>query len=190
MVKRFSGWLGRVSRGWVVLGALGVFVLFTALVLPGQSRSAAAESGGAGSPDTSLFYTPADLYRLAEVYGPEGREAYIRARFTFDIAWPLVYMLFLATAISWLYARALAPGSPWQRANLVPVLGALFDFLENLSTSVVMWRYPAHTPVVDLLAPCFTVVKWALVGGSFVLLLVGIAAIAWRWCRRRRSGHG
>jgi hypothetical protein len=29
-------------------------------------------------------------------------------------------------------------------------LGALFDVLENLSTSLVMLRYPAQTAVLDL----------------------------------------
>jgi hypothetical protein len=176
----------KVSTGWVTLAALLVFLLFTALVLPGQSEQADAESGGAGSPDTSLFYSPSDLYGLAEAYGPQGRRAYIRARFTFDLAWPVVYTIFLATAISWLYGRALPSGSRWQRANLAPVLGALFDYLENVSTSAVMWRYPEPTPVIDVLAPLFTLVKWAFVGGSFVLLVVGLAVALWRRARRKR----
>ena len=72
--------------------------------------------------------------------------------------------------------RAFHPASRWQIANLAPVSGALFDYLENVSTSLVMWRFPDHTPVVDVLAPAFTVVKWILVNGSFVLLLGGGAA--------------
>jgi hypothetical protein len=65
------------------------------------------------------------------------------------------------------------------------VLGALFDYLENLSTSLVMLRYPDHTAVVDALAPIFTLVKWIFVGGSFALLFIGLAVGAWRWIRNR-----
>jgi hypothetical protein len=133
----------------------------------------------------SLTYTPSDLYQMAEQYGEQGRAAYIRARFTFDLVWPLVYTLFLTTALSWLFARGFAADSRWQRANLAPLLGALFDYLENLSTSLVMWRYPAQTAVVDLLAPAFTLLKWVFVGGSFALVLIGLAAALWRWLRRR-----
>jgi len=61
-------------------------------------------------------------------------------------------------------------------ANLVPILGMIFDYLENSSTSLVMLRYPARTPLVDFLAPLFTAIKWVFVGGSFVLLLIGMAA--------------
>jgi hypothetical protein len=95
-----------------------------------------------------------------------------------------VYTFFLTTAISWLYARAFSTGSRWQRANLAPVLGMLFDYLENLSTSLVMLRYPHQTPVVDWLAPLFTSLKWILILGSFVLLLVGLMVAVWGWMNR------
>ena len=182
MGQRISDGLHRVSTGWVALAAMVIFLLFTALVLPRQSEAGA---GDVGSPDTSFTYSRDELYRMAEAYGAQGRAAYVRARLTFDVIWPIVYTLFLSTAISWLYGRAFQPGSPWRRANLAPVLGALFDYLENLSTSVVMVRFPDRTPVVDTLAPIFTLVKWIFVGGSFVLLFIGLVANAWRWIRTR-----
>ena len=188
MVKRISDWLSRVSTGWVALAALIIFLLFTTLVLPQQAVKSEQETGSAISPDTSFFYAPADLYRIAESYGEEGRQAYIRARFTFDLAWPLVYTLFLATAISWVFGKAFAPDSPWQQANLAPLVGALFDYLENLSTSLVMLRFPDQRPVVDALAPVFTACKWLLLGASFLLLLGGVVFAAWRWFREGTLG--
>jgi hypothetical protein len=98
-----------------------------------------------------------------------------------------VYTTFLGTAISWVYARAFTPNSRWQQANLAPVLGAVFDYLENLSTSLVMLRYPGQTAVVDMLAPLFTLVKWVFVSGSFMLLFAGVAVGAWQWRKRRRE---
>jgi hypothetical protein len=185
MWRRLSEWLRQVSSGWVALSALAVFVLFMVLVLPNQAARGESETGDVGSPDTSFYYTPQDLYRIAEAYGPEGRRAYVRARFTFDLIWPLVYAAFLSIGVSWVYGQAFSSESLWQRVNLIPVLGMLFDYLENLSTSLVMLRYPARTPIVDLLAPAFTLVKWALVGGSFLLLLVGAVVSVWRWRQER-----
>lgn len=183
--RRISLWLRRVSTGWVALAALVLFALFIGLVLPSQAEEAAAVSEEAGSPDSSLWYTPTELYAMAEAYGPDGRAAYVRARFTFDLAWPLVYGFFLTTAIGWTYRRAFAPDSPWQYAILAPVLGVLLDYLENVSAAAVMLRYPARTPVVAQLAPVFTLVKWTLVGGSFVLLALGVVTAVWRWVRVR-----
>jgi hypothetical protein len=155
-------------------------------VLPGQSTRAETYSEGVGSPDTSLLYSRDDLYDTAEAYGEEGRAAYVRSRFTFDVIWPLVYTLFLTTAVSWVFGRAFAPHSRWILANLVPLLGALLDYLENVSTSVVMLRYPDQTAVLDTLAPAFTLAKWVFLTGSFALLLVGTVVGIWRWVRRRR----
>ena len=186
MCLRFSDWLYRVTGGWVALLALAVSLLFFALVLPNQATIAGVATGDGGTPDLSLCYSADDLYRMAESFGERGRAAYVRARFTFDLIWPLVYALFLTTAITWLYGLSLARDSRWRRANLAPVIGALLDYLENISTSVVMLRYPDRTPVIDTLASVFTLVKWILVGGSFVLLLAGVA-IAVRQRFRKRS---
>jgi len=185
MCKRISDWLYQVSNGWVALSALAIFLLFSTLVLPGQAARAETDTGNAGSPDMSFYYSADDLYRMAEAYGKQGREAYVRTRFTFDLIWPLVYTMFLSTAISWVYIKAFTRDSRWQRANLAPVLGALFDYLENLSTSLVILRYPDQTAVVDILAPVFTSVKWVFVNGSFVLLFTGIVVGVWRWHKKR-----
>jgi hypothetical protein len=188
MCKRISDGLRHASRGWVALLALAIFLAFSVLVLPRQAAQAEQHSGDAGSPDTSFIYSPADLYRMAETYGEQGRQAYVRARFTFDLVWPLVYAFFLTTAISWVYGKAFAANSRWHLANLASPIGALFDYLENVSTSVVMLRYPAHTGLIDVLAPVFTLLKWLFLVSGFVLLFVGIAAAAWRWSKDRGIG--
>jgi tetrahydromethanopterin S-methyltransferase subunit B len=172
--NRLSDWIHGIANGRVAISALIAFLLFTALVLPGQASSVAANTQDAASPDTSFYYTAVDLYQMASEYGEEGREAYIQARFTFDLIWPLVYAVFLSTSISWTYRRAFALESLWQRANVVPVLAALFDYLENISTSLVMFRYPIATPVLDSSAGIITMVKWVFVVGSFALLLIGM----------------
>jgi hypothetical protein len=185
MWKQLSDFLYKITNGWVALLALLVFLLFAGLVLPGQAASAETYSGNAGSPDLSFYYSAQDLYHMAEVYGEHGRGAYVRARFTFDLIWPLVYTFFLCTAISWVYARAFTTHSLWRDANLVPVLAMLVDYLENLSTSLVMLRYPHPTIVVGSLAPLFTMLKWVLVIGSVGLLFAGAAIAVWQWVRKR-----
>lgn len=182
MLGRISKYIYSISTGWVTLIGLVIFVLFMIFVLPQQAQKAEAHSGGI-SPDTSYIYSADDLYQMAERYGAEGRAAYIYARFTFDLVFPLAYLFFLATTISWLLARGLPEHSTWRLLNLFPLAGAFFDYLENISASLVMGRYPDSTPVIDSLAPIFTLVKWFFVNGSFVILLAGIILALWK--RRR-----
>ena len=173
----FSRWLERHSKGWVTILAVVIFFVFTPLVLPGQAARFREVAGDGPSPDQSFLYTAADLYDMAETFGPEGRAEYVRARWTFDVIWPIVYTFALVTAISWFSKRAFPDGSKARLLNLVPALGLLFDYLENICASIVMARYPAETPVVDLLTTIFTPIKWVFVVGSFVVLVA--VAVAW-----------
>jgi hypothetical protein len=189
-VRRLSEWFDRVSSGWLALAATVVFVLFVSFVLPAQSQVQSSRGAeGIRSPDLSLVYSPATLYKTAEAYGPDGRTAYVRARGTFDVLWPLVYTVFLAVVLSWV-ARRLSGTKSWRRANLVPIAAGAFDLLENVCTSIVMLRYPARTPVVDLLAPVFTVLKWSFLTVAFVLALVGVVIVAWQAIATRPGTQG
>jgi hypothetical protein len=69
VATRLSDWLCRASTGWVALSALLIFLLFSVLVLPQQAAKSVKETGTSESPDTSFFYSPGDLYRLAGSYG-------------------------------------------------------------------------------------------------------------------------
>jgi hypothetical protein len=172
MIAKLSHWLLKISTGPLALACLVLVLVFSALVLPDQMAKAEVYSSDVGSPDMSLYYTAADLYRMAEAYGPTGRAAYIRARFTFDLVFPLVYTAFLVTAISWLVKRANLAWGRWGRLNLLPVAGMLFDFLENISAATVMSTYPQTTAVLDHLAGVFTLIKWVFIAGSFIAAVV------------------
>jgi len=186
MAQRISDWLYRVSTGWVTVLALLLFLIFTALVLPAQSNDASEFSAGTGSPDLELFYTPQQIYSWAEIYGEQGRSDYIYARFTFDLVWPLVYTFFFASATSWCFHRIIPLTSKLRLANITPLVAILLDYLENSSTSIIMWRYPSRSPVLDWLAPIFTFSKWVFVIGSFGLLLLGAVVVIVQLVQKRK----
>ena len=180
-MSRISNWLLKISRGWLVIATLLVMAVFMAFVLPAQSKAADRISGDAGSPDLAFSYQPEEIYRMAEAYRPQGRQAYIQARWTFDVIFPAVYVAFLAAGISW--SSQQLPNWPefWKRGNLVPVLGGIFDLLENTGASVAMALYPARHPFWPLLASMATPIKWILVSASFGILFItaGGALLAW-----------
>ncbi len=188
-MNKISTALHKFSTGWITLAAVLIFLVFAATILPHQAQLAAEASGGAPSPDTSFTYSVDKLYDMAQVYGPSGRQAYIHARWTFDLVFPIVYTALLVTTLSRLSRRHFPAKSRWQSANLLPLVAMVFDYLENSATSLVMARYPTKTPVVDFLAPVFTLVKWIFVYASFGLLLAWVLWMAWDWVKnlRRRT---
>jgi hypothetical protein len=184
-LRKISDSFYKISTGLVTLGCIVIFFAFSGLILPDQAAKAEIYTKDFGSPDTSFFYQSEDLYRFAEAYGAEGRTAYIRARFSFDVIWPMVYLAFLTTSISWLLRKTNLHRGNWGLINLVPLAGALLDFLENSSAAIVMARYPKTTIIIDRLAGVFTFSKWIFIVGSFVILVVSIILTVFR--RRKRS---
>ncbi len=185
LLDRVAGWLAERVRWWMAVAGLALFVLFIAVVLPAQAAAGSFYTSLHPAPDTERWYAPEDLYTAAAAWGEAGRAAYVRARITFDVVWPLAYGTFLLTALTWAWARATAPGSRWRRIALLPVLVVLLDYAENVCTATVVARYPARTPVLDVLAPVFTAAKWLTLSGCFALMIVGLVAALVVAIRRR-----
>ncbi|MGB2955434.1 MAG: hypothetical protein WBB64_05620 [Anaerolineales bacterium] len=186
MLTHLSNWVQQKSSGWMVMGSLVIMLLFTILVLPAQAKISLENTGGSEIPDTSLLYTPAEIYQMAEIFGPDGRQAYIYARWTFDLVFPLVYVGFLITGISWFLKQLSPTKKVWQFANLFPITAGLFDYLENSAASLVMYLYPAQWTGIALLAAIFSGLKWGLILLSFLGYFCFGAAAFFRWLKRKQ----
>lgn len=171
-MKKLSNFFYKLSTGWLVIAILVVFVLFMIFVMPVFSEKAAQYSNGMASPDTSLFYSGEDLYRMAQGYGQAGRESFVDIRWTLDLLFPVVYTAFFLITTSWLLRRVVPSSSNLRMLNLFPLAAFVFDLLENSAASLVMIRFPATAPFAQVLAPVFTPIKWIAVIGAFVLLIV------------------
>lgn len=186
VLNKVSNWFyQRVNWKWVA-AAVVVFACFIVLILPWQAAKSEEATGGGQSPDSSFLYTADDLYQMAEQYGEAGRSAYIYARFTFDLIWPLAYLLLLVVLLSVLY-RVLPVKSRWRWVNLIPVLGWAMDMLENIGASLIMYRYPERTTVLAELTPVFTLLKWCLIYASFAALVPGVLITVLCYIRRRKK---
>ena len=171
-MKKVSDFLYRFSTGWVALPALLIFFTFSLLTLPGENQRTEMYGQGVGSPDTSLINSGERLLTIAETYGEEGRAAYIRARWTFDLAFPILYTVFYLTSISFILKRIVRKESKLRILNLLPLLGMVFDLAENSATTSIMSAYPGLNPAGLLLAQVFTPLKWLFVGLSMILLVL------------------
>jgi hypothetical protein len=182
-MTRLSQWFYKVSTIWVALACFLIFIVFSSFTLPSQSRAAELYSAGTGSPDTTFIYSGKALYHMAEVYGVDGRHAFLTARWTFDLAFPIVYTVFYLSTISWSWNKLLGSGSKWRLINILPLFAIIFDYLENTTTSLVMVVFPRHNLLAENLAPIFTPVKWFFVVSCMLLVIVGIV---WRVLRKSR----
>lgn len=176
MLNKLSSECYRVLNLKVLITATVLFILFIFLALPQVAEHSRTILGSDRSPDMSFIYSVEDIYSMAEAYGTEGRMYYIKLRYTFDLVWPMVYLLFLVAYLTIAF-RPLDISMSWKMLNLLPFGAVVFDFMENIAVSIVMYRYPLRSPGIAELASIFTFLKWSLIGASFCALVVGMGIL-------------
>ncbi len=173
MFDRLSNTLKKYANGWLVLLFFAGEVFFNTIILPNQQAKIEAASGGTGPIDLKLFYTPDQVYSMAASYGEEGRASYRAFELTGDIIYPIVYTLFFALFLTWLFQRGFPSDSKMQKLNVVPFGGWLFDLLENLGIVAMLSVYPSTPAALAWLAAIFTFIKWLFAGATLILILIG-----------------
>lgn len=174
MLPRISETLRKYAMGWLVLLLFAVEMFFNAVILPNQQAKIEAASGGTGPIDLQLFYTPEKVYAMVASYGEAGRANYRAFELTGDIIYPIVYTLFFALLITWLFQRGFAADSRIQQLNVIPLGAWLFDLLENLGIVTMLSVYPSTPAALAWITATFTLVKWLFAGATIVLILVGL----------------
>lgn len=167
----------KIKPGWrflIIVSA--VFLLFILLVFPRVNNYSIRMLGQSKTPDTSLVYSAQDLYQMAENYGKSGRDAYIVLRWTFDLVWPVLYTLFL-----FLWTIKLLEYTSLKKASkyflLIPIIGMLLDFSENIGASIVMSRYPLKSGIIANITPLMTFLKWIIISVSVLVLIILLVSI-------------
>lgn len=171
MMKKIHAFVLKYSNGYTALISCFIFILFVWIVLPAEAEKSEA-LGLIGSPDTSLFYSGTQLYEIAHSYGLSGRIFYIHQRMTFDVIWPIVYGLFLLISSTFFYKKSQL--SSKSHFLYISVIAVMFDYLENLMTSIVMYRYPSQTVIIAHLAGYMTLLKWLTLSLAFIYLITVI----------------
>jgi hypothetical protein len=190
-----------MKRLLVLLSAPLPFILsvltmaaFMILVLPGKALDAADYTPPGAGFDTAGFYSPAQAIERVAAYSTEGRAAYVHDRWTFDLAFPLVYGCFMCCAWAFGLARLTrlarlttvstglpvglsrgeslrvirkAPAAAGDRLAwllIIPLLGVICDFIENSAVTILMLAYPEAPLPAALAASAGTALKWIFVG--------------------------
>jgi hypothetical protein len=178
MLNNLSNTLKKYANGWLVLIFLAGEIFFNAVILPNQQARIESGSGGTGPIDLLIFYTPEKVYSMIESYGDAGRASYRTFELTGDILYPIVYTLFFALAITWLFQRGFPSNSNMHKYNVVPFGAWLFDLFENLSIVAMLSIFPSTPALLAWVAAIFTLLKWLFVLPTALLLLYGLVKAA------------
>lgn len=165
----YSKWLHSISVRQLVVYST-IFILFIVLVLPWMNEYAFELIGVKDSIDTGFHTDIEKLYALRDSYGTEGRRYYIIIRFTFDLIWPIVYFLFIASITGFL-TKHIKDSSEHRYINYLPILAVVLDYLENILASIFMFIHPASFDFLVFLIIVVSINKWAWILFSFIQII-------------------
>ena len=143
-----------------------IFLLFMVWILPSVA-DANVSAGLTESIDTNFTFNPALIRDIIIGYGPDGRQFYLIQRWTFDAVYPLAYGLPLSFSL-W----GLLFTSKYKRWSWLGMGASLFDYLENIALSLIILSYPLLPLWAITIAVGLSMMKWLLLGSSFVLVIV------------------
>ncbi len=168
-----------LSLGLVILS----LILFNLPGLPISSAALLERSGGLSILDMRLQYTPTDVQELFIALGEDGRSSYQLTHLTLDLAFPLFYTFFFASAFIQLGAHLeISPKRQHLPAWLALLAGAM-DLVENFSIVKLVTAFPVELPGLVRVAQIATLAKFSL----FVLNLLLLANLLILVLRKVRS---
>ena len=176
MLERLTARLRQRATRRTVLILLALNFMMNAVILPLAGARLQAFSGGVGTLDVRLAYSPAQAYAALAAYGSAGRQFYLLIELTADVVYPIIYSFFFSLAILFFWQRG---GGRWPilaRLALLPFAGLLADYLENAGLITLLLNFPAQLPTLALLTSLFTSIKWFLAGLSLLALLLSVAS--------------
>jgi hypothetical protein len=174
MLTSLNNWLVRNAKGWLILVFMGLFFLFNLVVMPSGQKWLGGSTDEVGSIDLTLAASPATLFNKVAAYGEQGRSAYRIFALTADVAYPIIYSIFLGLAITFLFRRIFPLESRLQKLNLLPFAALLFDVLENLGIVALLSTYPQQITWLAVTTSFINFIKWVCAGGSTLLVLAGL----------------
>lgn len=130
--------------------------------------------------DGRFWYSPDDARDFLRNIGTDGRRIYAVTELTLDILFPLVYGTLFAALIIQVYSR-----ESGRFLLLVPLLTAVFDVLENITTAYLAWQFDGRPSPIAYGATLLTATKSALLILSLILIVIGALISASRMYRSR-----
>ncbi len=114
-------------------------------------------------------YSPEYTFRLLEVLGDEGRFLYLTTQIPLDLIYPGLMGMTGAFFIALLNKRI---NHRFEILIILPLIAAIFDYLENISVSAMLLIYPSVSSGLVYISSTFTILKSMMTTVYLVLLIV------------------
>lgn len=150
------------------LGILTIVTASLSIVMGYFSQQFLILSAGLPVPDMRFGYSFTDIQNLFSIVGKEGLLLYRNIQII-DMYYPLAYSLSFAVGIMILIRNCPERFQAIKVAALVPIVSAIFDYIENILIATQTFSYPTLDETLISIASAFTIMKWSTLLISLIL---------------------
>lgn len=166
----------------LILICIGYFWVFNYSTPPFSNKALVAAGCGEGVLDVRPYYDAATAYRALLCYGDNGRAIYRRFLLA-DASFACCYGVAFSLLLSRLLAASTVIATRWRKVNVLPLLVAFADLIENMLIFSLLAVYPHEAPIIAGLAGVATLSKWILTLLALTILAASITGLLWRQYR-------
>ena len=189
-VRAVSDRITQVTTGPRAILALAAFFILGYLIngRPFGIAELKSITDGVGILDMEFLYSPDQAYAHLAAMGEAGRAFELTHIIPLDLLLPAVYATAYALIITWLLHRWLPAESGWHRLNVVPLIGGICDYCENLGIIAMLLAWPAQLPDIALFTMVAGSCKFAASALAFTIIFGALLGWAVSAAKARCSG--
>ena len=135
------------------------------------------------APDMALFdlspsgYSYQHALSLLEELGDAGRLIYLSRQLPLDFIYPGLFAFSYTLLLIWLFSKSVKDTSRVFYLAIIPALGGVFDYLENIFIIRMITYFPDLSTGLVQVASIFTLLKSIFTTIFFLVLFAGFAAL-------------
>ena len=128
-------------------------------------------------------YSQQYALELLKNLGSIGRDIYLYRQLPLDFIYPGLFAVSCCLLLTWILKKSLSINSSMFYWCIVPLVAALFDYLENICIVLMLKSYPKVPELLVTFGSIFTVFKSALTTIFFILFFIG-CGLFWKKGRK------
>ena len=153
-----------------------IIALVTFVLIGAVAMAMMDQSGILAFLDMRFFYTFDDVTEYLTALGETGRTYYLYQKIV-DSFFPIGYGVGSALALGAL-CRKSDIKNPWRSIILIPIIAAIFDYIENILLTTQIVSFPSTSEVIVSIAAITTLIKWIFLLSAIGVLFVSVLVFA------------
>jgi hypothetical protein len=131
-----------------------------------------------------------DLNYVKELFsslGEKGRETYLTTQLPLDMVYPLLFGLSYSLLIAYFLNKLNKLNAPYVFLCILPILGGVADYVENLGIMIMLNSYPDLTWGLVRITALFSIIKSSSSSLFFIALLLVLIAFGFKTIKGEKT---